>query len=519
MPDHDDGILITDIRPKTPHAWKSATEVDLTRPRTSNGAPRYSPQHEMPALPWIRSKSRTSLAMSRSTDVLPLDTRPLTKPEYEEVGLAVGSPSELQQYRLPRPAFRPPIDYEPANEPLPQAWAHTEPQTKVSRPSFKRWKTVSGLFSRKKSRTPTPPPLIRVSEDSLQSQSTQDSTDVLPRSSTLFRRKSRPSTAANTPDLRVNSKSPLRTPIPGDARAFEAGDDLNSPQLDITIPQSNFDRYSVMFSKLLRSTGGRATSSEMNNDRLVDTRPPTIPGMDKPEKDDGIREEAQFCRQNGSLASVGPDIRASALPAPLFANTKQAQDQEEDSKTTPKASWFARSSMHDMDAIQESEALPDGVEDWALGKSSEDHGFEKYSRRWSIDSYSTSAAPSPSITSSGWCTPTRSKQQRQSVLFPLTDFPTPPRGPAAKRSESLQHLSIPSPSKRTSWDASEQSPLCRPHSASPRMKFGYDEPKSPLVSYATSVTVCMQTAQAYRPHLVVRQQEHSRQASCSGVVA
>lgn len=533
IPKVDDTILIGDSTAHRNDAYTQTHQADLVRPHTSGGASRRYPGDEISSLANVQR--RLSMVMSRSTTALPLTTTTtparhiprasqsttvlpihtsMSIPRRDDVGLAIGSPSELQN-QSQRVILVDSRSDTPESIHK-QIRADTEPYQAVNRPQLKRWKTVSGLFARRKTFTPTSTPLISVSESPSQSSNKHTGRGSLSRANSYFHRKSRESTPYQTPDLRFDDRSTMLTPTPGHARAVEAGDDPHKPNLDIDIPTGSLDRYSVMFSNLFSSD-----SFQGHTERFSDVEAAFEPPSSKAERERvqdrlHITAEPLYPVRTQSLLAPGSTVRDSAVPAALFSSPRREPSPA--GATAPaKATLFSRGSLHHLhhlDEIEEREILPEDIEAWALGVSPQDLVQRRHSHRESIDSFSTSAVPSPALTSSTWCSESTIGERRHSLVLPIM------RHDDKQRSAHIENLlSVPSPTKRTSWGSSAYSPTFTPSSASPRLKFGYDEPHSPNVCVATSVQVTFRSGQCYKPQLVSRDTDHSRQASCSGLLA
>lgn len=521
VPDVDFEPLVNSIQTK----GKTADSVpDMARPHTSHGTPARITATDAPPMPWFSRGHRLSMSMSRSRSstflplgkttpgpirhhrlrsrsaaALPLDTS-ATAISSEDVGIALGSPTDLFHHRSDDTITA--VASQTAEEPRPQTRASTEPQEKLARPNLKRWRTVSGLFTKRQTHSPVPSPLGRVSEESQKSNAKHGKRESISRSSSYFSRKSRESTPSQRTVPSHRGRSGVMTPTPGDARAFEAGIDKSLPLLSTAIPSASFERFSVMFSNLLAPRPGHTVTVE-------DLAPTASPSCESqpcaegqiPSQPPVFSTESQFPLRSQSLAPQGTRFRASAVPAPLFASKAQQE------RPTLRAQSHAIT-----------ESLPEEVEAWALCMSPDDPVFDHYSRRCSFDSYATSALPSPAFTASSWCTSSTIREGPSSPPISITKFPPPPRFGADLSPRSEQLLAVPSPGKRASWDDSLPSPMFAPHSSSPRMKFGYDAPHSPLISVAQTVTVSVKSGQGQRPHFVVHDDGHSRHASYAGSV-
>lgn len=532
IPKIDDTIFIDDSTLYRNNTCKQADPTDIVRPHTSSGSSRRHPQNEGSSLAHV--KRRLSIVMSRSTTTLPIPTTTLparhilrasqsntvlpidttmSLSRSNDVGLAIGSPSELQQQDRTVPL----IDTRP-NTPEnldKQIRAGTDPQSAANRPQLKRWKTVSGLFTRRKTVTPIPTSLVGAFGSPSHSSTKQAGRDSVSRANSYFHRKSRESTPTQTPNLQFDSRSTILTPTPGDARAVEAGDDIYMPNLEIDIPTGSLDRYSVMFSNVFSTNilhdpaQGSAATMPASEPRNLD--------LERRKLEDRlhISTELLYPLRTQPLLPCGSIIRDSAVPAALFSSARPRPSPYESGESAPKKmTWFSRGSLHNLDAVRERDNLPEDIEAWALGVSSHDLVQPRHSHRESIDSFNTSAGPSPALTSSTWCSKSIVGERRHSLALPIM------RSDDKHRSVDSDHfLSVPSPTNRTSCGSSTWSPSFALSTTSPSMKFGYDEPQSPNICVATSVQVSLRSGQCYKPQFVCRESDHSRQASCSGLLA
>ena len=188
------------------------------------------------------------------------------------IGVAIGSPSQTSYFSPPMSSSRlaPPSQQDVTTPRTPPMRSNTTRETRTedmdgARPKLSRWKSLGGLFGRK--RFASPPISRQGSRDALELkkrevaelrgeiavQTTINSTVTSPYSPRHLR-KSKKSVKGRSPLLRSNLWD---SDVPSGASPPPS---QFAPLLNVDIPQVRMERYSVMFSELLPQRATRSSS-------------------------------------------------------------------------------------------------------------------------------------------------------------------------------------------------------------------------------------------------------------------
>ncbi|KAF2663748.1 hypothetical protein BT63DRAFT_111269 [Microthyrium microscopicum] len=196
------------------------------------------------------------------------------------IGMAIGSPNQPKLYQ-PSPFYAPSIQSRYAMTPeeidqtilVTPARAHTTKELRNeemdgAKPKLSRWKSLGGLFGRKRSLPMTETRSLRqLSPNTEIPIRSTSAAEVSERGMTAVM-SSNQSTPASSPGLfrRVTKRKPrVRSPSNREMRPEPPPKDPpGTPKLDISIPESNMERYSVLFKEV---------SALPNRPALVATRP------------------------------------------------------------------------------------------------------------------------------------------------------------------------------------------------------------------------------------------------------
>ena len=244
-------------RPSTSHGVvKAPRRMSFSRPLTSEGARPGPPSVVPKAIPEQ------------------LDTHPVVA-DPRKIGVAVGSPT---QWVADSPLkARPDLARRLPRANTEQAYLPPSPlHDSRSAPAIvQQWKSVGGLFKKKKvaGNTPAPPTLERNASQRFKQESTADESNQAEkqwpaRKSSRFRSRSftKPGESKSCVKLARKPVPPPKSRVPPTNGPWSDFQEQvrrrgSKPQLDVIIPKSEFERYSVMFSELLKKPSPTAEST------------------------------------------------------------------------------------------------------------------------------------------------------------------------------------------------------------------------------------------------------------------